>query len=90
MLSEREQAIRKGRRREKRERWAHIRDLILSHHEHVWLDFWREHWPPDKHDMGYAFGKDNPHLRRHVRIELYYLRQSIDYQERYEGTLFAT
>lgn len=75
MLSEREQRVRKGLRKEKCQRWKYITDLERKGSS-AWQDFWAEHWPPDKLDMRYIFGRDSTHLRRHVRIELHYLRQS--------------
>ncbi len=67
----------------------HIAGLIRSGHEYVWLDFWRGHWPPDKHDMSYTLGKDNPHLRRHIRIELHYLRMSPERQLQLEPMIWG-
>lgn len=88
-LSERERSIRVGIHKRRAERWRHISDLIQSHSEGVWLDFWREHWPPDKRDMGYALGKDTPYLRRHVRVELRYLRMPAERQEQLEAIIWG-
>lgn len=88
-LSERERSIRVGIRKRRKERWAHIGELITSHGEQHWLDFWREHWPPDKWDMGYALGRDNPHLRRHVRIECHYLRMPVERQMQLEAVIWG-
>ncbi len=88
-LSERERSIRVGIHKRRKERWAHIRELILSRSEYVWLDFWAEHWPPDKHDMGYTLGKDSPHLRRHIRLELHYLRMPAERQEALEPIIWG-
>lgn len=85
----REQIIRDRSRREKRERWAHIRKLILLHGVEDWLQFWAEHWPPDKRDMQYALGRDGASLRRHIRVELHYLRQPIERQERWEAVIWG-
>ena len=38
-LSEREQLIRKALRREKRDRWQHIRNLVRRGNESVWFDY---------------------------------------------------
>lgn len=89
MDTTREQIIRDRSRREKRERWAHIRKLILSNGVDDWLEFWAEHWPPDKRDMQYALGRDGASLRRHIKIELHYLRQPVERQEQFEGVLFG-
>lgn len=77
-LTERERAIRRGLRKEKRERWAHVRELILRGSVQMWLRVWKEY---DKHIWKYIFNRQpTPHLMRHVRIELHYLKQSEDRQ----------
>ena len=75
ILDERERAIRRGLRKEKRARWKHITELITSKHETVWLEFWAGGYECNQ-DFIYIFGrKPSDHLRRHVRIEVHYLRQ---------------
>lgn len=88
-MDTREQIIRDRCRREKRQRWRHIRELILSGSEQFYLEFWREHWPPDKNDMKYAVGQDSTFLRRHLRVELHYLRQSVERQEAWEPVIWG-
>jgi hypothetical protein len=85
----REQILRARSQAEKRERWAHIRKLILTDGVDDWLQFWAEHWPPDKNDMRYAIGKDSRSLRRHVRVELHYLRMATERQERLESAIWG-
>lgn len=85
----REQIIRARSRREKRERWAHIRKLILHDGGADWLHWWSEHWPPDKRDMRYLGLQDSPSMRRHIRIELHYLRLPVERQEALESIIWG-
>ena len=80
-LSERERIIRRRNRRESAEHWQHIGELIRSGGENHWLDFWENHWPPDKHDCQYIYGKPySPALVRRIRLGLHYLRISEERQ----------
>lgn len=79
MLSDREKIIRRTLRVEKRERWRLVEIGIQSGNLGHW-QFWQEHTPIDKFDMRYMFGRDSKHLRRHILIELHYLKQSSERQ----------
>ena len=85
----REQIIRARSRREKRERWAHIRKLILDDGGTDWLQWWSEHWPIDKWDMRYLGLQNSASMRRHIRIELYYLRMPLERQEALESVIWT-
>lgn len=85
----REQILRARSRREKRERWAHVRKLILDDGAADWLQWWSEHWPPDKRDMHYLGLRDGSSMRRHIRVELHYLRMPVERQEALEAVIWG-
>lgn len=85
MLTDRERKTREFMRKEKQERWRDIQAKIRDRHVDGWLEFWAGHWPPDKTDCLYLFGrKGDNHLYRHLRIEVHYLKQSRERQFQYE------
>lgn len=91
MTTERERIIRARTRRDQRERWRAIELLIRNGSDKDWLAWWDEHMPIGKHDIMYMFGRklsDSQWLRRHVRIECHYLRQSKERQFELES-MFA-
>lgn len=80
-LSERERIIQGGIRRRRSEHWQFIRRLIIERREQYWLEFWQEHWPPDKHSCMYALGQRcNSELVWNIRLGLHYLRMSEERQ----------